>query len=90
MKEEYVVTHLPERQLFVTEVDGEQGFVEYRIVDGNLDITHTIVPMAIEGRGVAAALVKEAYDYARNNGLTPRATCSYAVMWLRRHPEYVS
>ena len=36
----------------------------------------------------ASALVKAAYDYARANGLKPIATCSYAVVWLQRHPEY--
>ena len=39
-------------------------------------------------RGVAAALVKAAYDYALSEGLTPVATCAYAVAWLQRHPEY--
>ena len=41
----------------------------------------------IEGRGIAATLVKAAYDYALANGMKPKATCSYAVRWLERHPE---
>ena len=39
-------------------------------------------------RGIASALVKAAYDYARCKCLKPVATCSYAVIWLQRHPEY--
>ena len=35
-----------------------------------------------------SALVKAAYDYALDNELVPVATCSYAVKWLERHPEY--
>ena len=38
--------------------------------------------------GIASALVKAAYDYARCKGLKAVATCSYAVIWLQRHPEY--
>ena len=38
--------------------------------------------------GIASALVKVAYDYALTNELVPMATCSYAVVWLERHPEY--
>ena len=45
-------------------------------------------PGEISGRGIASALVKAAYDYALANGLVPVATCSYAVVWLERHPEY--
>ena len=58
------------------------------VADGALDVRHTIVPGEIGGRGIASALVKAAYDYALANELVPVATCSYAVKWLERHPEY--
>lgn len=83
---EYIITHLPERNLFTTEIEGHTAYVEYRLQDGGLDIIHTIVPPPLEGRGIAAALVKRAYEYAAQQGLKPLATCSYAVKWLERHP----
>lgn len=86
---EYEITHLPEKNKFVTRVDGETGYVEYAIYEDYLNIAHTYVPHAIGGRGVAAALVEATYKYARENRLTPQATCSYAVLWLRRHPEFM-
>lgn len=86
---EYKVTHLPERQRFETIVDGYTGSVKYRLDEDSLDVMHTNVPVPIEGRGVAAALVKSAYDYARENNLKCEASCGYAVAWLRRHPEYM-
>lgn len=85
---EYNIEHVPEKSLFLTEVDGRTAFVEYVIRNNSLDILHTIVPRPIEGRGIAAALVKAAYDYALENEYTPEATCSYAVAWLERHPDY--
>lgn len=86
---EYKITHYPEKMRFETTVDGVTAFVQYRLSGDKLDIIHTIVPPAIEGRGVAGALVKYAYDYAIEKGLKPLATCSYAVAWLHRHPDYV-
>lgn len=85
---DYTITHHPEKNRFETTLDGVTAFVQYRLFDDKLDIIHTIVPPAIEGRGVAAALVKHAYDYAIEHGMKPLATCSYAVAWLHRHPEY--
>lgn len=82
------ITHLPEDNLFKTVVDGYTAYVTYIIRDGKLDIRHTIVPPEIGGRGVAAQLVKATYDYALKHHLQPIATCSYAVVWLQRHPEY--
>ncbi|MEG1161677.1 GNAT family N-acetyltransferase [Bacteroides sp.] len=83
---DYEITHQPEQSLFQTQVEGRTAFVQYRLIDGSLDIIHTIVPRPLEGKGIAAALVKAAYDYALAQGLRPSATCSYAVKWLERHP----
>lgn len=77
-----------QNNMFLTKVDGYIAYVTYRIYDGQLDIRHTIVPPEIGGRGIAAQLVKATYDYALQQHLKPVATCSYAVIWLQRHPEY--
>ena len=52
-----------------------------------LDVYSTYVPKALGGRGIAAALVKEAYDYADSLGLYSLGTCSYAAIWLKRNRE---
>lgn len=82
------IVHDERRQRFYVETDGHTAYVAYSLTDDGLDIRHTIVPDEISGRGIAAALVKAAYDYAISKKLKPIATCSYAVAWLRRHPEY--
>ena len=82
------IEHFPEKKVFQTVVDGETARLMYHVADGALDVRHTIVPSEIGGRGIASALVKAAYDYALANELVPVATCSYAVKWLERHPEY--
>lgn len=87
---EYKIEHLPERNRFITDVDGVTAYVEYTIRGEHLDILHTIVPRPIEGRGIASALVGAAYKYALENGYKCNATCSYAVRWLERHPEYTA
>lgn len=82
------ITHDKRRGVFETTVDGSEAHLTYRLSDTELDVRHTIVPAAIEGRGIASALVKAAYDYAIAEGLKPVATCPYAATWLKRHPEY--
>lgn len=82
---DYEIIHQPEQKLFKTNVDGRTAFVQYRLMNGSLDIIHTLVPRPLEGRGIASALVNAAYDFALTNNLTPKATCLYAVRWLERH-----
>ncbi|MDD2962209.1 MAG: GNAT family N-acetyltransferase [Muribaculaceae bacterium] len=82
------IMHDCDNGLFYTVVDGVKAHVEYVIEDGGLNILHTIVPAAIGGRGIAGALVKEAYTFAQSKGLKAVATCSYAAKWLELHPDF--
>lgn len=56
--------------------------------DGALVIDHTGVPPALEGRGIAAALVNHAVAFAREQGLRLEPQCSYVAAAFRRHPEW--
>lgn len=82
------ITHNSEKNRFEVIVDGVKAYTAFRIENGALDIRHTIVPEEIGGRGIASALVKATYDYALSQHLQCIATCSYAAVWLQRHPEY--
>lgn len=84
----YAIHHDELKQQFYTEVDGHQAYVAYTVHDGALDVRHTFVPAEIGGRGIASVLVEEAFQYGLAIKLKPMATCSYAVTWLKRHPEY--
>ena len=82
------IAHRSERRRFVTEVDGHEAYVEYEIEGGAVIITHTIVPAAIGGRGIAARLVRAAVEHAWQEGLKVVPACSYAAAWFAKHPEY--
>ena len=73
---------------FSTIVDGQKAFIEYERVDDVLVLTHTWVPKAIGGRGIAGQLVRAALEFARGQGLKVRPECSYADAWMRKHPDY--
>ena len=83
------ITHHHQHHRFGTVIEGHTACVEYSISPGTFDIVHTRVPAPLEGRGIAAALVKTAYDYARSRKLALRGSCSYAAVWLKRHPDYL-
>ncbi len=85
---EYQIKHDTDAKRFETTVDGTDAFLEYKLSDGILDIRHTIVPKPIEGRGIAASLVKTALEYARENNLAVRPSCWYADIYVQRHPQY--
>ncbi|HEV2621191.1 MAG TPA: GNAT family N-acetyltransferase [Frateuria sp.] len=82
------IRHDPGAQRFETRVDGALCVLDYRLAGDSMTITHTGVPPAVEGRGIAAALTRAAMESARAQGLKVVPACSYAAAWLRRHPEF--
>jgi predicted GNAT family acetyltransferase len=54
----------------------------------DLDLVHTEVPRALEGRGYASALATAALEHARHEGVKVIPSCPYVKAFLQRHPEY--
>ena len=81
------IVHDEARQCFEAEVDGRLCVCAYRREGDVVAFTHTEVPPALQGRGLAAALVRQALTWAATNGLRVRPLCSYVAAYLRRHPE---
>lgn len=82
------IVHKPETGRFEAIVDGLRCEADYRL-DGHLmHMTHTGVPAQLEGRGIAAALVKAALNWARAEGHKVNPLCSYVRVYIKRHPEW--
>jgi predicted GNAT family acetyltransferase len=52
-----------------------------------MDIYSTNVPGSLEGRGVGKLLADEAFQLAKERGLTIRPTCWYIAGYLRRQED---
>jgi predicted GNAT family acetyltransferase len=93
MSTDIAIEHQPGQQRFVAVVDGHLCEAAYRLQDhGGTDgrrvvFHHTGVSPALQGRGIAAALVSRALDWARAEGLQVVPSCSYVRTHMRRHRE---
>jgi predicted GNAT family acetyltransferase len=85
------IHHDAEAGRFTTQVEGRQSEATYRLVSGPsgpvMHLVHTGVPSALQGRGIAAALVAAALAEASAQGWRVRPVCSYVRAYMRRHPE---
>jgi predicted GNAT family acetyltransferase len=69
-------------------VEGEDAFVTFSREGDQIAFLHTLVPPAIEGRGIAGQLARHGLEYARENGLRVLPRCPYIRTYIDRHPEY--
>ncbi|MNN38068.1 hypothetical protein D3C81_1520450 [compost metagenome] len=83
-----IIDHNPAQTCFETTVDGHRAVLEYVLENGAMVITHTGVPEAIGGRGIAADLTRAALAHARAAGLKVVPACAYAAAFMQRHSEY--
>jgi uncharacterized protein len=81
------IIHNAAASRFETTVDGLLCVADYALADKQVSLHHTYVPPALEGRGIAAALVAEALVHARREGWRVRPLCSYVALYMQRHPE---
>lgn len=85
------IVHNETNHSFETETNGARSYLEYEIEnDGDnkkMLFTHTFVAPEHRGRGIAAALVNDGLNYARQNGFEIVPVCSYVVSYLKRNPQ---
>jgi predicted GNAT family acetyltransferase len=75
-------------QEFEYDVDGYRAIAAYQREGETIVFTHTVVPPAIEGRGVASKLIRAALDSARDQGLKVIPQCQFVAAYIGKHPEY--
>ena len=73
---------------FEIRIGDEVAFLTYRRDGSTIAYTHTEVPPALEGHGIAAKLATHALDYARANSLDVVPLCPYVADYIKRHPAY--
>jgi predicted GNAT family acetyltransferase len=73
-----------------TDADGQTRTVhaDYAVQGETRVILHVEADPALRGTGAAGAFMQSLAEHARAEGLKLAPRCSYAVVWLKRHPEY--
>ncbi|WP_038171064.1 GNAT family N-acetyltransferase [Verrucomicrobium sp. BvORR106] len=82
------IDHDSESHRFSLEESGHVSVLDYELDGRQMTITHTYVPGELRGRGIAAELVQEALEHAREQGWTVVPQCSYVAAYMARHKEY--
>lgn len=84
--------HLQTEQNRVFMADENQKIVAQvtfpAVKEGLVDINHTFVDESLRGQGVAGQMMQAVAENLRRHHQKALLTCSYAVTWFEKHPEY--
>jgi hypothetical protein len=81
------IRHNVAARRFEVTIDNALARADYQLSGGVLRLYHTEVPQALEGRGIAGALVKAALAHARAAHLKVEPACGYVRAYMKRHPD---
>ncbi|MGD9566971.1 MAG: GNAT family N-acetyltransferase [Sedimentibacter sp.] len=59
-----------------------------KVSDNKVCVNHTFVDSCLRGQGIADKLLTALAKDLKNSNKKAVATCSYAVDWFEKHPEY--
>lgn len=82
------VSNNRQAQRYEVVVGDALAMIEYGRMDQSIVFTHTEVPPALEGRGIAQKMAQTALEDARDQHLLVVPLCPFVAKYMRRHPEY--
>ncbi|MEM7115621.1 MAG: GNAT family N-acetyltransferase [Chloroflexota bacterium] len=86
---ESTVTNNADRKRYEITIDGQVAYLEYIPAGQNIVLSHTEVPVKLEGQGIGGQLVRHVLETLKSNGQQAIVTCPFAISYIRRHPEYL-
>jgi len=83
------ITFNPEKKRFELEVDGHMAIIESILTNENvMYLTHTEVPVALEGKGVGKRIVEGALNYIKDHDYKLAPLCPFVAAYLKRHTDW--
>jgi predicted GNAT family acetyltransferase len=84
------IEHDAFKHCFFLLIEAQRCVLDYTLEGRVMTITHTGVPDALGGRGLAAQLTKFALDHARAQHWKVIPVCSYAAAYIQRNADYAT
>jgi uncharacterized protein len=85
-----IVKNNAQQQQFEVSMNNELAVLVYRFYKNDIALMHTQVPPALENNGIASALAKTAFEWAKEQDKKVMVYCPFVASYLKRHPEYNS
>ncbi len=83
----YTLLHNKPASKYEYHIDSHIAYITYDEQKGKVHLTHTIVPEALAGKGLAKTLLEAVLQQIKKDNKKAVAQCSYIVNYQQKHPE---
>lgn len=89
--EDYTLVDNKEKKQYEFHIGEYMPKIEYiKSETGEIYLTHTEVPVALEGQGIGSQLIKKALEDIKSQGLLLVPLCPFVAGYIQKHPEWRS
>lgn len=89
--EDYTLIDNREKKQYEFHIDGYTPKIEYiKSETGEIYLTHTEVPVALEGKVIGSQLIKKALEDIKTQGLRLVPLCPFVAGYIQKNPEWRS
>ncbi|MCD8092163.1 MAG: N-acetyltransferase [Bacteroides sp.] len=89
MTEDYELIGNKERRQYEFHIEKYTPRIEYiKSSNGEIYLTHTEVPPALNGRGIGSLLVEKSLKDIEDQGLRLVPLCPFVAAYIHKHPEW--
>jgi len=83
----YTLHHNEKACQYEYHIDGHIAYIRYDEQNGHMHLTHTTVPEALAGKGLAKTLLEDVLQEIKKDNKKVVAKCTYIVKYQEKHPE---
>jgi uncharacterized protein len=83
----YTLFHNKAASQYEYHIDGHIAYITYDEQKGKVHLTHTIVPEALAGKGLAKTLLEAVLQQLNKDNKKAVAQCSYIVNYQQKHAK---
>ena len=84
----YTLIDNKEKNRFEFRIGDQVAVADYHINGNEISMPHVGVPKALEGQGIASALVLSVLKNIEERNLKLIPICPFVVTYVQRHPEW--
>lgn len=84
----YTLIHNQDAHQYEYHIDNHICYITYDDQNGKMHLTHTVVPKALGGQGIAKKLLIDVLKEIRKTGKKAVAECSYVVNFEAKNPDF--
>ena len=83
----YTLIHNAKECKYEYHIENYIAYITYDEQNGNMHLTHTVVPEALAGKGLAKILLEAVLEQFKQDNKKAVAQCSYIVKYLEKNPQ---